>query len=185
MLIIAGPCALGLATPIPITTAARRDAQVSVLIKDAEAPECMAKVDTLILDKTGTLTDGKPKLTDATTLDDESEESILPFAAALKKSSEHPLVEVIDGKLSGIVAVANAIKETTADALKVLHEVSLRIIMATGDNEGTVRAVAQRLGIDKVRAGVLPEDKKVLVDESHAIGKKIAMVDDGVNDAPA
>jgi Cu+-exporting ATPase len=256
VLIIACPCALGLATPISITTAAGRGAQAGVLIKDTEALERMAKVDTLIVDKTGTLTEGKPKLTDVTALNDESEETILTLAAALEKGSEHPLAEAIvegakekgikvgnaedfeavtgkgvsgtvsgravalgntammrdmaldtsaaeeqadvlraegktamfvaiEGKLSGIVAVADPIKETTADAIKVLHEAGLRIIMATGDNERTARAVAQRLGIDEVRAGVLPEDKKALVDELHAEGKKVAMAGDGVNDAPA
>ncbi|RDD64276.1 heavy metal translocating P-type ATPase [Thalassococcus profundi] len=256
VLIIACPCALGLATPISITTAAGRGAQAGVLIKDAEALERMAKVDTLIVDKTGTLTEGKPKLTDVAALGDESEETILTLAAALEKGSEHPLAEaivegakekgikvgnaenfeavtgkgvrgtvlgravalgnnammrdmsldtsaaeeaadvlraegktamfvVIEGKLSGIVAVADPIKESTAEAIKVLHEAGLRIIMATGDNERTARAVAQRLGIDEVRAGVLPEDKKALVDELHAEGRKVAMAGDGVNDAPA
>ncbi len=256
VLIIACPCALGLATPISITTAAGRGAQAGVLIKDAEALERMAKVDTLIVDKTGTLTEGKPTLTDVNALDDESEETILTLAAALEKGSEHPLAEAIvegakergikvgnaenfeavtgkgvsgtvsgravalgntammrdmsldtsaaeeaadvlrsegktamfvaiEGKLSGIVAVADPIKETTAEAIKQLHEAGLRIIMATGDNERTARAVAQRLGIDEVRAGVLPEDKKALVDELHANGKKVAMAGDGVNDAPA
>ena len=256
VLIIACPCALGLATPISITTAAGRGAQAGVLIKDAEALERMAKVDTLIVDKTGTLTEGKPKLTDVNALGDETEETILSLAAALEKGSEHPLAEAIvegakergikvgnaenfeavtgkgvsgtvsghavalgntammrdmsldtsaaeeaadvlrsegktamfvaiEGKLSGIVAVADPIKETTAEAIKQLHEAGLRIIMATGDNERTARAVAQLLGIDEVRAGVLPEDKKALVDELHANGKKVAMAGDGVNDAPA
>ena len=256
VLIIACPCALGLATPISITTAAGRGAQAGVLIKDAEALERMAKVDTLIVDKTGTLTEGKPTLTDVNALDDESEETILTLAAALEKGSEHPLAEAIvegakergikvgnaenfeavtgkgvsgtvsghavalgntammrdmsldtsaaeeaadvlrsegktamfvaiEGKLSGIVAVADPIKETTAEVIKELHEAGLRIIMATGDNERTARAVAQLLGIDEVRAGVLPEDKKALVDELHANGKKVAMAGDGVNDAPA
>jgi len=256
VLIIACPCALGLATPISITTAAGRGAQAGVLIKDAEALERMAKVDTLIVDKTGTLTEGKPKLTDVNALGEETEETILTLAAALEKGSEHPLAEAIvegakqkgikvgnaenfeavtgkgvsgtvsgravalgntammrdmsldtsaaeqaadvlrsegktamfvaiEGKLSGIVAVADPIKETTAEAIKELHEAGLRIIMATGDNERTARAVAQRLGIDEVRAGVLPEDKKALVDELHADGKKVTMAGDGVNDAPA
>ena len=256
LLIIACPCALGLATPISITTAAGRGAQAGVLIKDAEALERMAKVDTLIVDKTGTLTEGKPKLTDVNALGEETEETILTLAAALEKGSEHPLAEAIvegakqkgikvgnaenfeavtgkgvsgtvsgravalgntammrdmsldtsaaeeaadvlrsegktamfvaiEGKLSGIVAVADPIKETTAEAIKELHEAGLRIIMATGDNERTARAVAQRLGIDEVRAGVLPEDKKALVDELHADGKKVTMAGDGVNDAPA
>ncbi len=256
VLIIACPCALGLATPISITTAAGRGAQSGVLIKDAEALERMAKVDTLIVDKTGTLTEGKPKLTDVTALADESEETILTLAAVLEKGSEHPLAEAIvegakdrgikvgnaenfeavtgkgvrgtvsgravslgnsammrdlsldtstaedaadvlraegktamfvaiDGTLTGIVAVADPIKGTTADAIRALHDAGLRIIMATGDNERTARAVAGALGIDEVRAGVLPEDKKALVDELHAEGRKVAMAGDGVNDAPA
>ncbi|PZX12468.1 Cu+-exporting ATPase [Palleronia aestuarii] len=256
VLIIACPCALGLATPISITTAAGRGAQAGVLIKDAEALERMAKVDTLIVDKTGTLTEGKPRLTDVTALADESEETILTLAAALEKGSEHPLAEaIVEGakakdirigdatnfeavtgkgvrgtvsgravslgnsammrdlsldtstaedaadvlraegktamfvaigeKLAGIVAVADPIKETTADAIRALHAAGLRIIMATGDNERTAQAVAGALGIDEVRAGVLPQDKKALVDELHAEGRKVAMAGDGVNDAPA
>jgi Cu+-exporting ATPase len=256
VLIIACPCALGLATPISITTAAGRGAQAGVLIKNAEALERMAKVDTLIVDKTGTLTEGKPKLTDVVALGDSTEEEVLELAATLEKGSEHPLAEsivagaqarsisvgsvenfeavtgkgvsgtvngrkvalgnhammesldistgaaesqadtlradgktamfvAIDGKLAGIVAVADPIKETTASAIKALHEAGLTIIMATGDNERTAKAVAGKLGIDDVRAGVLPEDKKRLVDELHKQGHSIAMAGDGVNDAPA
>ncbi|MGF1622367.1 MAG: heavy metal translocating P-type ATPase [Rhodomicrobiaceae bacterium] len=256
VLIIACPCALGLATPISITTAAGRGAQAGVLIKNAEALERMAKVDTLIVDKTGTLTEGQPKLTDVIALADMDENAVLAAAAALEKGSEHPLADAIlagaedrgvkagsaqdfeavtgkgvrgavdgrslalgnrammetvgvstdaaeeqadalradgktamfvaiDGKLAGIVAVADPIKETTAGAIKALHDAGLRIIMATGDNERTAKAVAGRLGIDEVRAGVLPEDKQKLVDELHAKGCKVAMAGDGVNDAPA
>jgi len=256
VLIIACPCALGLATPISITTAAGRGAQAGVLIKDAEALERMAGVDTLIVDKTGTLTMGKPKLTDTVALGDVTEADLLSLAAALERGSEHPLAEAIiegaeaqgaarqeaaefeavtgkgvrgtiggravalgntammqemdldttqaeeradalrvegktamfiavDGALAGIVAVADPIKDSTAQAIKELHAQGLRVIMATGDNERTAQAVAGKLGIDEVRAGVLPEDKKVLIDELRKQGHKIAMAGDGVNDAPA
>lgn len=256
VLIIACPCALGLATPISITTAAGRGAQAGVLIKDAEALERMAGVDTLIVDKTGTLTMGKPKLTDTLVLGDISEADLLSLAAALERGSEHPLAEAIvegaeaagaarqetvdfeavtgkgvrgkiggravalgnaammhemsvdttdaeasadtlriegktamfiavDGALAGIVAVADPIKDSTAQAIKELHAQGLRVIMATGDNERTAQAVAVKLGIDEVRAGVLPEDKKTLIDALRREGHKIAMAGDGVNDAPA
>jgi Cu+-exporting ATPase len=256
VLIIACPCALGLATPISITTAAGRGAQAGVLIKDAEALERMAGVDTLIVDKTGTLTMGKPKLTDTVALGDIAVADILSLAAALERGSEHPLAEAIvegaeaqgaarqesadfeavtgkgvrgtvgaravalgntammqdmgldttqaeekadalramgktamfvavDGALAGIVAVADPIKDSTAQAIKELHAQGLRVIMATGDNERTAKAVAATLGIDEVRAGVLPEDKKKLIDALRKDGHKIAMAGDGVNDAPA
>ena len=256
VLIIACPCALGLATPISITTAAGRGAQAGVLIKDAEALERMARVDTVIVDKTGTLTEGKPKLTDVVSLGDLGEDAVLAMAAALERGSEHPLAEAIvsgakergverressdfeamtgkgvkglvegkdvalgnaamldalsidtdeaskkasalqeegktamfvaiDGQLAGIVAVADPIKESTAQAIKDLHELGLTVIMATGDNERTAEAVASKLGIDDVRAGVLPEGKKALVEELHETGAFVAMAGDGVNDAPA
>ncbi|UWP94087.1 heavy metal translocating P-type ATPase (plasmid) [Aliiroseovarius crassostreae] len=256
VLIIACPCALGLATPISITTAAGRGAQAGVLIKDAEALERMARVDTVIVDKTGTLTLGKPKLTDVIAFADRDETEILALAAALERGSEHPLAEAIvegarergitlsqseqfmaitgkgvqgvvdgrtvllgnsammqqlgldtasadetaddlrsDGKtamyisingaLSGIVAVADPIKETTQGAIRELHALGLRVIMATGDNQRTAEAVAGKLGIDDVHAGVLPEDKKALVEELRRNGAYIAMAGDGVNDAPA
>ena len=256
VLIIACPCALGLATPISITTAAGRGAQAGVLIKDAEALERMAGVDTLIVDKTGTLTMGQPKLTDVVVLADVDETTILTLAAALEKGSEHPLAEaivagakakgieagdtvgfaavtgkgvhgvvggkkvalgnaammqdmglvitaaetraeplrasgktamfvVIDGVLAGIVAVADPVRDSTAAAIKELHAQGLRIIMATGDNERTARAVAATLGIDEVRAGVLPDDKRALIEGLRKEGKKVAMAGDGVNDAPA
>ena len=256
VLIIACPCALGLATPISITTAAGRGAQSGVLIKDAEALERMAAVDMLIVDKTGTLTMGKPKLTDTVALGDLPEPDLLSLAAALERGSEHPLAEAIvegaeaqgaprqeaqdfeavtgkgvrgrvgsravalgnaammremgldtaqaearadilraegktamfiavDGALAGIVAVADPIKESTAQAIRELHGQGLRVIMATGDNERTAQAVAAKLGIDEVRAGVLPEAKKDLIDRLRREGHKIAMAGDGVNDAPA
>ena len=256
VLIIACPCALGLATPISITTAAGRGAQAGVLIKDAEALERMARVDTVVVDKTGTLTEGKPQLTDVAAADGFDENEILSLAAALERGSEHPLAEAIvsgaeerglqpgraadfdavtgkgvagrvderavalgnsammreldistdqmeeradalraegktamfiavDGRLAGIVAVSDPIKESSADAIRELHKLGLTVIMATGDNERTAHAVAHQLGIDEVRAGVLPQDKKELVDDLHAGGAHVAMAGDGVNDAPA
>jgi Cu+-exporting ATPase len=256
VLIIACPCALGLATPMSIMIATGRGAHAGVLIKDAEALERFAMVDTLIVDKTGTLTEGKPKLTDVVVFDGLAEEQLLRLAASLERGSEHPLAEaivsgaeergvalldvtgfeaatgkgvrgsvggkavalgnaammaelgidvvahgerlqslrdegrtvmfvVIDQKLAGFVVVADRIKPTTAAAIKALHDSGLKIIMATGDNERTARAVARSLGIDDVRADILPEGKKALIDELHARGAVVAMAGDGVNDAPA
>lgn len=256
VLIIACPCALGLATPMSIMTATGRGAQAGVLIKDAEALERMAKVDVLIVDKTGTLTEGKPRLTDVIVFGEAEEETMLSLVRGLESGSEHPLAEAIvdgisargikaakvsgfeavtgkgvsgksgkqtlalgnaammesvgadhgiadekadqlrvqgktamyfaaNGTLQGLIAVADPIKQTTRDAITALHQEGLKIIMATGDNEKTARAVAGQLGIDEVRAGVLPEDKKTLVDELHEAGHKVAMAGDGVNDAPA
>jgi Cu+-exporting ATPase len=256
VLIIACPCALGLATPMSIMTATGRGAHAGVLVKDAEALERFSAIDTLIVDKTGTLTEGKPKLTDVVPAEGFSETDLLALAAALEKGSEHPLAEAIvegasergvaiadakdfeavtgkgvtaivagrnaaigneammtalgvdlasfaatvdalradgrtamfvaaDKRLAGIVAVADPIKATAAEAVRALHKAGLKIIMATGDNERTARAVANRLGIDEVRAGVLPEGKKTLIDELRAAGARVAMAGDGVNDAPA
>ncbi|MVA96301.1 heavy metal translocating P-type ATPase [Nitratireductor sp. CAU 1489] len=256
VLIIACPCALGLATPMSIMTATGRGAQAGVLIKDAEALERFAAVDTLIVDKTGTLTEGRPKLTDVIAADGFDEDDILRLAASVEKGSEHPLAEAIvegarrrelsladttdfdavtgkgvhgavdgrkvalgnrammedlgigtaalearaddlraDGKtamfvavderLGGIVAVADPIKETTPAAIRALHESGLTVIMATGDNERTASAVARTLGIDDIRAGLLPEQKQALIEELRAGGAKVAMAGDGVNDAPA
>ncbi|MGG7579267.1 heavy metal translocating P-type ATPase [Rhizobium sp. Nf11,1] len=256
VLIIACPCALGLATPMSIMIATGRGAGEGVLIKDAEALERFSKVDTLIVDKTGTLTEGKPVLTDIVAAGGVKENRLLSLAASLERGSEHPLAEAIvagaeergaafvevsgfeaktgkgvqgiadgtkvalgnaalltdlgvdpsalsektealrgdgktvmfvtlDGKLAGLVAVADRIKPTTSAAIKALHDSGLKIIMATGDNERTARAVANSLGIDEVRADVLPEGKKALIEELRAKGAVIAMAGDGVNDAPA
>ncbi|MBB4482541.1 heavy metal translocating P-type ATPase [Rhizobium etli] len=256
VLIIACPCALGLATPMSIMIATGRGAQEGVLIKDAEALERFSKVDTLIVDKTGTLTEGKPVLTDIVAFGGIDENRLLSLAASLERGSEHPLAEAIvsgaeergatfievtgfeaktgkgvkglaggttvalgnaamladlgvdpaalsemaealrgdgktvmfvtlDGTLAGLVAVADRIKSTTSAAIKALHDSGLKIIMATGDNERTARAVAKSLGIDEVRADVLPEGKKALIEELRAKGAVIAMAGDGVNDAPA
>ncbi|WP_268238515.1 copper-transporting P-type ATPase [Iodidimonas muriae] len=256
VLIIACPCALGLATPMSIMTATGRGAQMGVLIKNAEALERFAKVDTLIVDKTGTLTEGKPKLASITTAKAWQENDVLCLAASLELGSEHPLAEAIlagatkrgldtspvsnfeavtgkgvrgqiDGKsvalgnaalmaelglhsqpleqaanrrrdngetvmflaveetIAGMVSVADPIKETTPEALKALHELGFRIVMATGDNERTARAVASKLDIDEIRADVLPADKAQIIKDMQAAGHIIAMAGDGVNDAPA
>ncbi len=256
VLIIACPCALGLATPMSIMIATGRGAQEGVLVRDAEALERFAKVDTLIVDKTGTLTEGKPNLTDIVTVPGIEETRLLSLAASLERGSEHPLAEAIvagaeergagfidvsgfsavtgkgvegragetaialgnaammadlsvatdalkaeaerlrsegktvmfvavDRKLAGLVAVADRIKPTTAAAIKALHESGLKIVMATGDNGKTAAAVAKQLGIDEVRADMLPEGKKALIDELRAKGHVVAMAGDGVNDAPA
>ncbi|MBX4924547.1 heavy metal translocating P-type ATPase [Rhizobium binae] len=256
VLIIACPCALGLATPMSIMIATGRGAQEGVLIKDAEALERFSRVDTLIVDKTGTLTEGKPVLTDIHAAGGVEKTRLLSLAASLERGSEHPLAEAIvsgaeergvsfvevtgfeattgkgvkgladgttvalgnaamladlgidpaalsektealrgdgktvmfvtlDGKLAGLLAVADRIKPTTATAIKALHDSGLKIIMATGDNERTARAVAKSLGIDEVRADVLPEGKKALIEELRAKGAVVAMAGDGVNDAPA
>ena len=256
VLIIACPCALGLATPMSIMTATGRGAQAGVLIRDAEALERFAAVDTLIVDKTGTLTEGRPTVTDVVALEGRSESSLLALAASLERGSEHPLAEAIvagaadrelallettdfeavtgkgvrgrvgamevalgnrammsalgvsmagadaqadalagegktpmfvagDGELLGLVAVADPVKSTTHAAIASLQASGLRIIMATGDNARTAEAVAARLGIDEVRAGMLPDGKKALIDELHVAGARVAMAGDGVNDAPA
>ncbi|MCR4269429.1 heavy metal translocating P-type ATPase [Nitratireductor sp. ZSWI3] len=256
VLIIACPCALGLATPMSIMTATGRGAQAGVLIRDAEALERFAGVDTLIVDKTGTLTEGRPRLAEVMTADGIERADLLRLAASLERGSEHPLAEAIvegaegegiklaaardfeattgkgvsgtisgkrvalgnaammqaagvdtaalagaaqklqgegktamfvsvDGALAGIIAVADPIKETAAAAIRSLHATGLTIIMATGDNRRTADAVAKVLGIDEVRAEVLPEDKKALIDDLRAGGARVAMAGDGVNDAPA
>ena len=243
VLIIACPCALGLATPMSIMTATGRGAQAGVLVKNAEALERFAKVDTLIIDKTGTLTVGKPELVAVLPEDSFDEEEVLRLAASLERGSEHPLAEAIvrgaeerdialanatdfeavtgkgvkgmvDGrsvepgkarddadvrrdegetvmfvvvgdKVAGLVSVADPVKQTTPEALKELHALGFRIVMATGDNERTARAVAGRLGIDDIRADVLPEDKARIIRELQEQGRKVAMAGDGVNDAPA
>jgi len=256
VLIIACPCALGLATPMSIMTATGRGAQAGVLVKNAEALERFAKVDTLIVDKTGTLTQGKPKLVAVLPEAGHDEAEVLRLAASLERGSEHPLAEaivqgaeergvelvgagdfeaitgkgvkgtvdgksvalgnarlmadmgldsgelgrsadarrdegetvmfvVLDGAIAGLVSVADPVKETTPAALEALHKLGFRIIMATGDNERTAKAVAGRLGIDEIRAEVLPEDKARIIKDLQAEGHKVAMAGDGVNDAPA
>jgi len=256
VMIIACPCALGLATPMSIMTATGRGAQAGVLIKNAEALERFEKIDTLIVDKTGTLTEGKPRLVAIMPESGHDESEVLRLAASLERGSEHPLAEaivrgaeergvemadasdfeaitgkgvtgtvggkkvalgnlalvrdmgldaadltdkanarrdegetvmfvVLDGAVAGLVSVADPIKESTRAALATLHQLGLRIIMATGDNVRTAKSVAAKLGIDEIRADVLPQDKARIIRELQAEGRKVAMAGDGVNDAPA
>ncbi len=256
VLIIACPCALGLATPMSVMIATGRGAREGVLIRDAEELERFAAVDTLVIDKTGTLTEGKPELTDIIAVEGMTEDRLLQLAAGLEQGSEHPLAAAIleaanrrgiiavattdfkattgmgiggtiegtsvglgnaammealgadpaprrdraeslrgdgrtvvflaiDGKLAGLLAVADRIKPTAAAAIAALHRSGLKIIMATGDAAATAEAVARQLGIDEVHAGLLPEGKKALVDALHAAGARVAMAGDGINDAPA
>ncbi len=256
VLIIACPCALGLATPMSIMTATGRGAQLGVLIKNAESLERFEAVDTLIVDKTGTLTKGEPQLVAVVPANGHDEDTVLKLAATLEKGSEHPLAEAIvrgagdrhvtlaraadfeavtgkgvrgtvdgravaignpkllqdlglevealaaradrrrdegetvmfvtlDGELAGLVSVADPVKDATPGALEALRRLGFRIIMATGDNERTAKAVAARLGITDIRADVLPGDKARLIREFQAEGRRVAMAGDGVNDAPA
>ncbi|MEO6091712.1 MAG: copper-translocating P-type ATPase [Novosphingobium sp.] len=256
VLIIACPCALGLATPMSIMTATGRGAQAGVLIKNAEALERFEKVDTLIIDKTGTLTEGKPRLVAVLPQPGHDADEVLRLAATLERGSEHPLAEaivkgaeergialaeasdfaaltgkgvvgvvdskkvmlgnlklladngidaaeltptanarrdvgetvmfvVLEGEIAGLVSVADPVKESTPAAITALHELGFRIIMATGDNERTAKAVAASLGIDEIRADVLPQDKARIIREFQDEGGKVAMAGDGVNDAPA
>jgi Cu+-exporting ATPase len=251
VLLIACPCALGLATPMSVMTATGRGAQAGVLIRDAAALETLADVDTLVLDKTGTITAGKPELAAILPANGKGEYDILRLAASLEKGSEHPLADAIlraaearglpltepqgfeavtgqgvrgridgheivlgnaamvgdavddraydeardrgetvmhllvDGRHVGSLALADPVKPTTPEALKALHALGLRIVMATGDAERTARAVAAELGIDEVYAGVTPETKAAVIRELQAKGAKVAMAGDGVNDAPA
>ena len=256
VLIIACPCALGLATPMSIMVATGRGARIGVLVRNAQALEHFAAVDTLIVDKTGTLTLGRPRLAAVMPEAGHDEAQVLRLAASIERGSEHPLAEaivagarergiavagvqdfeavigkgvkgvvdgvpaalgnakllaelgldggdreraadvrrdrgetvvfvVIDGAVAGLVSVADPIKETTPDALRSLRREGLRIVMGTGDDERTARAVANRLGIDEVRAGLSPQDKARIVRKLQQAGRRVAMAGDGVNDAPA
>jgi Cu+-exporting ATPase len=254
VLIVACPCALGLATPMSIMVAAEKGASSGILFRNAEAIEVMRSVDTLVVDKTGTLTVGKPEVVAIVTDGDES--SLLGLAASLEQGSEHPLataivdrakareivlakvgdfvsktgkgvvgtidghhvalgnlkllddlhIEVgsyepraevmradgqtvmfvaIDGKLAGLIGVADPIKATTAAAIRELHDEGLRVVMLTGDARTTAAAVAKKLGIDEVIAEVLPDQKAASIKRLQAEGRVVAMAGDGVNDAPA
>ena len=254
VLIIACPCALGLATPMSIMVGVGRGAQNGVLIKNAGALEMMEKVNTLVLDKTGTLTEGKPKLTNVYALEKGKEDECLLLAASLEKASEHPLAQAIlagveasklkavkhfkaipgqgvtgniDGRFVilgnkkifetfqvasaellakaetfqqngetviflaadksplGLVSVADTIKTSTLEAVRLLHQEGLQLIMLTGDQRLSAEAVAKKLGIDEVRAEVLPQEKRSVILELQAQGRKVAMAGDGINDAPA
>lgn len=256
VLIIACPCALGLATPMSIMVGVGRGAQAGVLIKNAEALERLEKIDTLVVDKTGTLTEGRPAVTAIRTANGWEENDLLRLAASLERGSEHPLADAIlraakdhkldletatnfdspvgrgvtgtvagkrlvlggprimaeqkvdttalddaaeavraegataifvssDGKLAGLLGIADPIKATSAQAVRDLKAEGIHIVMMTGDNRTTALAVAARLGIDNVEAEVLPEDKASVVQKFRAEGRSVAMAGDGVNDAPA
>lgn len=257
VLIIACPCALGLATPMSIMVGVGRGAKEGVLIKDAEVLETLEKVDTVVVDKTGTLTEGRPKLTECIPTDAFTEDELLRLAGAVETSSEHPLARAIvdgtkergitlddaqhfesitgggvkatvsgrtvvigkrsmlesgdvliplsldeqaerlqtqgrtvmyvsvDGQFAGLIAVSDPIKEATPEAVRQLHDLGLRIIMLTGDNERTAQTVAEKLGIDEFEAGVKPEDKHQRINSLKAEGRTVAMAGDGINDAPA
>ncbi len=257
VLIIACPCALGLATPMSIMVGIGRGAKEGVLIKNAEVLEMLEKVDTVVVDKTGTLTEGRPKLTECISVPAIAEEDLLRVAASVEQNSEHPLAyaivlgakdrnlslptvaefnsvtgggvhgtvegkKVLIGKRSlladkavqnlaaldeqadalqqrgrtvmfvaidqqfvGLVAVSDAIKSSSSEAVRTLHELGMRIIMLTGDNEKTARTVAEELGIDEFHAGVRPEDKHERIRALKSEGRIVAMAGDGINDAPA
>ena len=256
VLIIACPCALGLATPMSIMVGVGRGAQAGVLIKNAEALERFEKIDTLVIDKTGTLTEGRPAVTTIQTVDGFDEGELLRLAASLERGSEHALADAIvraardrglalseaqdfdspvgkgvsgtvdgkrivlggarmmadqgadlqplitgaealqrdgataifatiDGKLAGVLGIADPIKASTPEAVRALKAEGVRIVMMTGDNRTTALAVAKCLGIDDVEAEVLPEDKAKVVQKLRAEGRNVAMAGDGVNDAPA
>jgi Cu+-exporting ATPase len=256
VLIIACPCALGLATPMSIMVGVGRGAQEGVLIKNAEALERMEKVDTLVVDKTGTLTEGKPKVVAVVAHTGFDEAQVLRLAASAERGSEHPLAAAIvaaaaerkldlapvrgfdapagkgvigmvegkrlalgsakflaelnidtaalaaeaerlrqdgataiflavNGKLAGVIAIADPIKSTTQEALKTLVASGVRVVMLTGDNRTTALAVAKRLGIENVEAEILPDQKSAVIEKLAREGRIVAMAGDGVNDAPA
>ncbi len=256
VLIIACPCALGLATPTSLMVGVGKGAENGILIKSGDALETAHKLDTIVLDKTGTITKGKPSLTDVIALGEVAEEDLLRYAASVERGSEHPLGEAIvegaktrgielgeaeqfnaipghgvearvderlillgnsklmrqknielgaaageaerladegktpmyvavDGSLAGIVAVADTVKEDSRDAIRALKKIGLEVVMITGDNERTARAIAREVGIERVLAEVLPEDKAHQVKLLQLEGKRVAMVGDGINDAPA
>jgi Cu+-exporting ATPase len=270
VLIIACPCALGLATPMSIMVGTGRGATAGVLIKNAEALEVLEKIDTLVVDKTGTLTEGKPRLVSVAPVRGQDAGELLFLAASLERGSEHPLAAaivngaegrgvklgdarefrsitgkgvvgsvdgkrvalgnaklleelnievapsfilpalsggdteggsylseqlrkdgqtvmyvVVEGALAGLISVADPVKESTPEAIRMLHDDGIRIVMLTGDNRTTAEAVARKLGIDDVQAEVLPEQKIEVIRDLQAKGRMVAMAGDGINDAPA
>lgn len=256
VLIIACPCAMGLATPTAVMVGTGKGAENGILIKDAESLEIAHKIDTVVFDKTGTLTHGKPEVTDIVALDNNSKNEVLLLAASLEKGSEHSLADAIlekakkeniklktvsrfkaiaglgiegkidkttvffgnrklmqrekidtqtiednllsleengktvmilakKGKLFGMIAVADSIKESASSGVDALSDMGIETIMLTGDNKRTANAIAKKIGIKKVLADVLPEDKKIEIEKLQEEGRVVAMVGDGVNDAPA
>jgi len=185
-LIIACLCALGLATPMSIMVATGRGATHGVLFRDAAAIENFRKIDTVIVDKTGTLTEGKPVFHSAVAMPGFDADNVLRLAASLEQGSEHPLAHAIvraarerglavDGRLAGLLAVADPIKDSTAKALASLTAAGIRIVMASGDGIGTAQAVAKQLGITEVYGEVQPADKPALVVRLQKQGRKVAL----------
>ena len=256
ILVVACPCALGLATPTAVTVGVGRGAQLGILIRNGEALEVTGKVTTVIFDKTGTLTKGRPEVTDLIPVGI-SEETLLSFAASVEKNSQHPLAQAVvrmaksravniqpaekfdtfggrgvsasvlseivlvgnrafllekgvaipDGlderitvleqegktavlvaagdRMAGVIAIADPLKDTTRDAITRFKKMGVRIVMITGDNKRTADAIARQIGIDRVIAEVLPQDKEAEVKKLQAMGEVVAFVGDGINDAPA
>jgi Cu+-exporting ATPase len=256
VIVIACPCALGLATPTAIMVGTGKGAENGILIKGGEALETTHKINTIVFDKTGTITEGKPEVTDVITNQDVSREYLLQLAASAEKGSEHPLGEAIvrgaqaeklelmkveefeaipghgievviegqrvsignkklmehkeielaglkekseqlakegktpmyvavENRLAGIIAVADVVKESSAKAIERLQSMGIEVAMITGDNRGTAEAIARQVGIDRILAEVLPQDKAGEVKKLQAEGRKVCMVGDGINDAPA
>ncbi|WP_320173145.1 copper-translocating P-type ATPase [Maridesulfovibrio sp.] len=259
VMVIACPCAMGLATPTAIMVGTGRGAQLGVLVKSGAALETAGKIETMIFDKTGTLTYGKPEVAEAFSMDGENQQELLLLAGSAEKQSEHPLAKAVvraakeigsplpettafqavsglgintetaghamllgnrkfleqsfvsdldniaaneaalhfaasgqsplyiakNGKLAGILAIADRIKDETPQTINKLHELGVQTVMLTGDNEKVARTIADKAGIDKVIAQVMPDRKAEVVNKEKAAGRKVAMIGDGINDAPA
>ena len=209
VLVISCPCALGLATPVAITVATGKAAEQGILIKSAASLELMGRVDTVVLDKTGTVTQGKPQVTDLLCAEGMDEDTLLRAAASLETPSEHPLAGAIVAEaerrgltlrpvtdfaavagggvtaLLGVIAVADVVKADSAAAIAALRGMGCDVVLLTGDNQRTADAIARQVGVSRVIAQVLPQDKARVVQELQQQGKKVAMVGDGINDAPA